>query len=205
MCNAKTPRLINSTSLISGQKRLYPCQVDILWFLTAACNCIHYLQEKESLCDTSVREASKGFLIKYFPNILSLFDMPRSGDCREALTCLAAVVTATGKFISGLSKTFVLPGLPSRECNPRSLSSSPFLSVIPCPPLFPHIHPPSDIHTCPWLTYPVDFVCEHVCVCVREKFLGMAQELCAVTHFLPEARALRRGREEEEEGGCLRI
>lgn len=49
-----------------------------------------------------------------------------SRDCREGLTYLAAVVT-TGKFISGLSKTFVLPGLPSREHSPRSLFSSPFL------------------------------------------------------------------------------
>ena len=78
--------------------------------------------------DISVREPSKSFQIKYFPNILSVFDMLRSGDCREDLTNLAVVVTTAGKFILGLSKTFVLCGLPRRECNPRSFFSSLFPS-----------------------------------------------------------------------------
>lgn len=141
--------------------------------------------------DTSVREPSKSFQIKYFPNILSVFDALRSGDCREGLTYLAAVVTTAGKFISGLSKTFVLSGLPRRECILRSFFffllpfiSFPFLSMLP-PSLRSPLLPLSDIYPGFCVCVCVCFV--HVCVSVCETFLNTVQELRAVTHFLPEA------------------
>lgn len=154
------------------------------------------------------RKPSKSFLIKYFPNILSVFDKLWSGDCREVLTYLAAVVTTAGKFISGLSKTFVLSGLPRRECNPRSFFFSLFflfLSPISYPPLLPHSSsssPPSDLQVLLLADISPRFLCVclcalgHQCVCVYvwDKFLSTVQELCAVTHFLPEAKTLRRGR-----------
>lgn len=81
------------------------------------------------------------------------------------------------------------------------LPSFPSLSTVPHAPLLPHFHPASDLHSCPWLTHPLDFVCVCMHECEQKKFLSMAQELRAVTHFLSAAGALRKGR--GERGGRL--
>lgn len=106
---------------------------------------------------TQLRNLQRILQIEYFHNILSASDKLRSRDCRERLMHLAPHATTAGKFISGLSKTFVLSWPPKARGQLKVFLYFSWSLVLT-------LALPCYVQSCFRLTYPLDFMC--VCVCV---------------------------------------
>lgn len=137
----------------------------------------HFIcKRRTNSSEKPVRKPSKSFQIKYFPNILSVVDTLQSGVYSEG---------STWKIYFWTVKDICSARLPMQECNLRSFLSFAFLS-------FPSTLPQNSILALGWHIPWIWCVrqCSYMCVFPCETFLSKAQELCAVTHFLPEARTL---------------
>lgn len=107
---------------------------------------------------TQLRNLQRILQIEYFHNILSASDKLRSRDCRERLMHLAPHATTAGKFISGLSKTFVLSWPPKARGQLKVFLYFSWSLVLT-------LALPCYVQSCFRLTYPLDFMCVCVCVC----------------------------------------
>lgn len=122
------------------------------------------LQTKKS--SKSLQQQQKSIFLMFS---LSLTDCS-PGTVGDDLTCLAAVVAVTGKFISGQFKSFVLLGLPSWNYNPR------FLSFLFPSSLSPSLWSPLALG---WLI-PLDFAC----MCVRNSWERLGSYVLSHTSSL---------------------